>query len=99
MKRMLLAAAMAAGVLFAASGSADAAMTYCDWDPLVAVITPAGHVVPLYDSVWTASAVDLGVPLESTTVSRIYDHWGRPETLVNVTIDVPTGLLLRYSTL
>jgi hypothetical protein len=96
---MLLAAAMAAGVLVAAPGSASASMTYCDWDPLVAVVTPAGHVVPLYDSVWTSSVVDLGLPLESTKVSRVYDRWGHPETLVNVEIYVPTGLLLRYATM
>ena len=94
-----MAAAMAVGVLVAAPGSAEASMTYCDWDPLVAVVTPAGHIVPLYDSVWTSSVVDLGLPLETTTVSRVYDRWGRPETLVNVEIYVPTGLLLRYSTL
>ena len=96
---MLVAAAMAVGVLFAAPGSAEASMTYCDWDPLVAVVTPAGHIVPVYDSVWTSSVVDLGLPLESYRVSRIYDRWGRPETLVTMEIYVPAGLLLQYSTL
>jgi hypothetical protein len=96
---VIVAAAMAVGVLFAAPGAAEASMTYCDWDPLVAVITPAGHIVPLYDSVWTSSVIDLGVPLESTRVSRIYDRWGHPETLVTVAIYVPTGLLFSYSTL
>ena len=99
MKRMLVAAAMAAGVLVAAPGSAEASMTYCDWDPLVPVVTPAGHVVLLYDSVWTKQVLNLGLPLETTRVSRVYDKWGHPETLVEVTISVPSGLLFSYSTL
>jgi hypothetical protein len=94
-----MAAAAAVGVLVAAPGSAQASMTYCDWDPLVAVITPAGHIVPVYDSVWTGSVVDLGLPLERYSVSRVYDRAGRPETAVSMEIYVPTGLLLSYSTL
>lgn len=97
MKRALIAATMAAGLLLASPAPAGAWSTYCDWDPLVLVVTPAGHIVPMYDSVWTSSPLDLGLPLEGTTTSRVYVH-GRPETLVSVTISVPTGLLLRYAT-
>lgn len=97
MKRVLVAAALAAGVLFASPMTAGAWSTYCDWDPLVLVVTPAGHVVPVYDSVWTSSLTDLGLPLESYTTSRVYVH-GEPETAVDMTIGVPTGLLLRYQT-
>ena len=95
---MVLAAVLAAGVLFVSPTSAGAWSTYCDWDPLVLVVTPAGHIVPMYDSVWTSSALDLGVPLESTTTSRVYSRRGVPETAVTVTISVPTGLLFRYAT-
>ena len=98
MKRVLVAAALAAGLLLSAPTSAGAWVTYCDWDPLVLIVTPAGHVVPVYDSVWTSSALDLGVPLESYTVSRVYSKSGKPETAVDMTITVPTGLLLRYTT-
>jgi hypothetical protein len=98
MKRVVLAAGLAAGLMLAAPTSAGAWVTYCDWDPLVLVVTPAGHVVPVYDSVWTASPLDLGVPLESYTVSRVHDSNGRPATAVNMTIYVPTGLLFRYTT-
>jgi hypothetical protein len=97
-KRALVAAALAAGVLFASPASAGAWATFCDWDPLVLVVTPSGHIVPVYDSVWTSSLVDLGVPLESYTVSRTYSRKGAPETLVDMTISVPTGLLLQYQT-
>lgn len=98
MKRVVLAAVLAAGVMFAAPTSAGAWVTFCDWDPIVLVVTPAGHIVPVYDSVWTSSPLDLGVPLESYTASRAYDKSGRPVTAVNMTISVPTGLLFRYTT-
>ena len=98
MKRVLFAAALAAGVLFASPTSAGAWATYCDWDPIVLIVTPSGHIVPVYDSVWTSSVLDLGVPVESYTVSRTYSRRGAPETLVDMTISVPTGLLLRYAT-
>ena len=97
MKRVLVAAALAAGILVSSPTSAGAWFAYCDWDPLVLVVTPAGHIVPVYDSVWTPSLLDLGVPLESYTTSRIYSATGQPETAVDMTIYVPTGLLFRYS--
>jgi hypothetical protein len=98
MRRALVAAVLAAGVLLASPTSAGAWATFCDWDPLVLVVTPAGHIVPVYDSVWTSSLLDLGVPLESYSVSRVYSRSGAPETLVDMTISVPTGLLFRYQT-
>ena len=98
MKRVLLAAALAAGLLLSAPTSAGAWVTYCDWDPIVLIVTPAGHVVPVYDSVWTSSPLDLAVPLESYTVSRVYDRSGKAMTAVNMTISVPTGLLFSYTT-
>ena len=98
MKRVVIAAVMAVGILVCSPASAAAWATYCDWDPIVLIVTPGGHVVAVYDSVWTSSPLDLGVPLESHTTSRIYDAAGRPETKVNMTISVPTGLLFRYTT-
>ncbi|HET9782782.1 MAG TPA: hypothetical protein VFR33_13500 [Candidatus Dormibacteraeota bacterium] len=98
MKRVLFAAVLAAGVLLASPASAGAYSTYCDWDPLVLVVTPAGNIVPMYDSVWTSSLLDLGLPVESTTTSRVYGPKGVPETAVTVTIYTPTGLLFRYAT-
>lgn len=96
MKRALAAAVLAAGIMIASPTSAGAWYSYCDWDPLVLVVTPAGHVVAVYDSVWTSSLIDLGLPLESYTTSRLYDADGNPETLVDMSIYVPTGLLFRY---
>ena len=98
MKRVFLAAAMAAGILVASPTSAGAWATYCDWDPLVLIVTPAGHIVAVYDSVWTSSPLDLGVPVESYTVKRAYDAAGHPVTAVDMTITTPTGLLFQYST-
>ena len=96
MKRALLAAALAAGLLLVSPTSAGAWATYCDWDPLVLVVTPSGHVVPVYDSVWTSSVLDLGLPLESYTATRVYSESGQPETQVDMEVYVPTGLLFRY---
>ncbi|TMC54166.1 MAG: hypothetical protein E6J20_03540 [Chloroflexi bacterium] len=98
MKRVLVAAMLAAGILVLSPTTAGAWATFCDWDPLVLVVTPGGHIVPVYDSVWTSSPLDLGLPLESYTVSRVYDVTGHPHTAVDMTIYTPTGLLFRYAT-
>ena len=93
MRKVVLAALMAAGIVVFSPAPAGAWFSYCEWDPLVPVVTPAGHVVLLYDSVWTPSPLDLGVPLATTTVSRVYSSTGQPETAVDTAITVPTGLL------
>jgi hypothetical protein len=94
-KRVVLAAALAAELLVSSPASAGAWATYCDWDPLVLVVTPSGHVVPVYDSVWTSSPLNLGVPVESYTTSRVYVA-GQPETAVDMEIYVPAGLLFSF---
>jgi hypothetical protein len=99
MKKFLVAAMAAAGLLVAAPAQAGAMMEWCDWDPIVPIITPAGNVVLLYDSVWTTSPLYLGLPISSYTVSRVYGLKGQALTAVDVVINVPTGLLFRYSTL
>ena len=96
MKRVLLAAALAAGILVCTPMSAGAWATYCDWDPLVLIVTPGGDVVPVYDSVWTASPLSAGLPVENYTTTRVYDAAGHPQTAVDMVIYTPTGLLLRY---
>ena len=97
MKRGLLAAMVAVGLLVCSPTSAGAWFSYCDWDPIVLIVTPAGHLVPVYDSVWTTSLLDLGLPLESYTTWRVYAADGTPETAVDMAITVPTGVLLRYN--
>lgn len=99
MKRLVVAGALALGLLAASPGSAAASVVWCDWDPLVPIVTPGGHIVLVYDSVWTSSLLNLGVPLASYTTKRAYDSTGRAITDVDVAISVPTGLLLRYSTM
>jgi hypothetical protein len=95
--RVVLAAALAAGVLVCSPTSAGAWATYCDWDPLVAVVTPSGNLVPVYDSVWTSSPLDLGLPVESYSASRVFVA-GKAETAVDMAITVPAGLLLQFQT-
>jgi hypothetical protein len=73
-------------------------MEWCDWDPIVPIITPAGNLVLLYDSVWTTSPLYLALPVSSYTVSRVYLK-GQALTAVDMVISVPAGLLFRYSTL
>ncbi len=97
MKRVVLAALMAVGVIVCSPSTAGAWATYCDWDPLVVIVTPSGHIVPVYDSVWTSSPLDLGLPVESYSATRVYVN-GRAETAVDMAISIPTGLLLQFQT-
>jgi hypothetical protein len=97
-KRVVVAAALAVGLLLASPSSAGAWATYCDWDPLILVVTPSGNIVPVYASVWTSSPLQLGLPLASYTASRTYDWAGKPHTAVDMTIYVPAGLLFRFNT-
>ncbi|HYM96756.1 MAG TPA: hypothetical protein VET26_05630 [Candidatus Sulfotelmatobacter sp.] len=99
MRRLLVAAALAVGLIAASPGPAAASVVWCDWDPIVLVITPAGHLVPVYDSVWSGSALDLALPVAGYTVARTFDAEGRPQTQVDMAITVPTGLLFSYSTM
>ena len=98
MKRVVVAAALAAGIMLCSPTSAGAWATYCDWDPIVPIVTPGGHIVLVYDSVWTSSPLSLALPLASYTTSRVYDSAGKPHTAVDMAISVPTGLLFRYTT-
>ena len=98
MKRVVLAAALAAGLLLSSPSGAAAWATYCDWDPLVLIVTPGGHIVPAYESVWTSSPLQIGLPLAGYTATRVYDNVGRPLTAVDVTILVPLGLLFNFPT-
>jgi len=96
-KRVVLAALMAVGVIVCSPSTAGAWATYCDWDPLVVVVTPSGNIVPVYDSVWTSSPLDLGLPVESYTATRV-SVGGQAETAVDMAISVPTGLLFQFQT-
>ena len=97
MKRLVVAATFAMGALVSSALPTAACMEYCDWDPLVLVVTPAGHVAVVYDSVWTPSLLNLGVPLESYTTRHVYQA-GRVATQVDMNIYVPAGLLFTYQT-
>jgi len=98
LKRVVVAAALAAGLLLASPTGASAWATFCDWDPVVPVITPAGHIVLVYDSVWTSQPLQIGLPVATYTVSRVYDSLGKPHTAVDMKISVLTGLLFKFPT-
>jgi len=93
-KKALIAATTAVGLMLASPGAAQAAYTHCDWDPIVPVITPGGNLVLVYDSVWTAYATSLGLPLASYTAKRAYDSSGRPVTAVDMAINLYGHTLL-----
>src|SRR5207247_10133366 len=97
-ERWLGAAPVAAGLVLCSPTGAAAWPTYCDWDPIVPIVTPGGHIVLVYDSVWTQSPLSLGLPLATYTTSRVYDSAHQPHTAVDMKITVPTGLLFRYTT-
>jgi hypothetical protein len=98
LKRVVVAAALAVGLLFASPTGASAWATFCDWDPLILVVTPGGHIVPVYASVWTSSPLQLGLPLATYTASRTYDAAGKPHTAVDMKITVLSGLLFKFTT-
>lgn len=95
MRRVVLAAVLAAAVGVLTPTTAGAWATYCEWDPLVPLITPSGNVVLLYDSVWTSNLIQLGLPIATTSTSRVYVE-GQPATAVDTAIWVPAGLLLQF---
>jgi hypothetical protein len=99
MKKLVVAGALALGLLAASPGSAAASSTWCTWDPLVLIVTPGGHLVVVYDSVWSPSLLNLAIPLETYTATRAYTSTGKPITAVDMAITVPTGLLFSYSTM
>ncbi len=101
MKRLVVAGALALGLLAASPGSAAASSTWCtlEFHLVAEVVTPGGHVFLVYDSVWTSNLLDLALPLATASTQRAYDSSGRPVTAVDVAITVPTGLLFRYSTM
>jgi hypothetical protein len=72
---------------------------WCDWDPLVPVVTPGGHLVLVYDSVWSSNLLNLALPVATYTTKRAYDSSGRPITAVDMAIWTPTGLLFSYATM
>jgi hypothetical protein len=98
-KKFVVAGALAFGLLVASPGSAGASVVHCSWDPVVPIVTPGGHIVLVYDSVWTSSALDLAVPLATYTTKRVHGSDGEQATQVDMAIWTPTGLLLRYSTM
>jgi hypothetical protein len=95
----MVAAAMAAGLAFATPISAGAALTWCDWDPIVPIVTPGGNLVLVFDSVWTSSPLHLALPIASYSVSRVYGNDEQLMTAVDMVISVPSGLLFRFRTM
>ena len=96
MRKFIVAGLLAGAAAALGTGGALAWSSYCDWDPSVLIVTPGGNVVPVYASVWTSSPLQIGVPVESYTTSRVYDKAGNPETAVDMTITVPAGLLYQF---
>jgi hypothetical protein len=96
MRKLVLSAAAASAAAALSVGSAAAWAAYCDWDPSVLIVTPAGNVVPVYASVWTSSPLDIGLPVESYTATRGYTASGDPVTDVDMAITVPAGALFQF---
>src|SRR5256885_11488111 len=48
-KKALVAATMAVGLLLPSPGAPEACLPYSDSDPLVPLVPPHGHIVPVYD--------------------------------------------------
>jgi hypothetical protein len=89
---------MLVGALGTQVTQAGASEYFCDWDPLVAVVTPGGNVDLVYVSVYTQSPLQVGLPVESYTATRGYDQDGNPVTNVDIAVHVPAGLLMPFHT-
>jgi hypothetical protein len=89
---------MLVGALGTQVTQAGASEYFCDWDPLVVVVTPGGHVDLVYVSVYTQSPLQVGLPVESYTATRAYDTQGNAVTNVDIAVHVPAGLLMRFQT-
>ncbi len=98
MRRLFIAGALLVGALGTQVTPAAAMESFCDWDPPVAVITPAGNIDVVYVSVYTQSPLQVGLPVESYTATRGYDAEGKPVTNVDIAVHVPAGLLMRFQT-
>lgn len=98
MRRFVFGVAAAFVAIGGSATVAGAFDEYCDWDPPVAILTPAGNLVTVHDSVWTAGLLQIGVPVTSYSVSRAYDRAGNPVTAVDMVVTVPAGLLSNFRT-
>ena len=98
MKRLLAALAVSVGVFGAQASTASGMEYFCDWDPTVVVVTPAGNLDVVYLSVYTPNLRSVGLPLDSYTTARAYDSKGNPVTDVDVSVYVPGGLLSNFPT-
>lgn len=96
MRRLILGAFAAVAALAAGPAAAGAYAEYCDWDPPVAIVTPAGNLVTVHDSVWTSSVLNIGTPVTTYAATRTYDRKGNAETAVDMAITVPAGLLYSF---
>lgn len=99
MRKFVLAGLMAALSSMVAAAPASAWAEYCDWDPPVLIQTPSGNSVLVYDTVFTSSLLQVGLPVESYSVARAYDEDGNPVTAVDMAISVPAGLVSQFSLL
>ncbi len=98
MKRLFIAGAMLVGMLGTQVTQVAAMESYCDWDPPVLVVTPAGNLETVYVGVFTQSPLQLGLPIVSYTAVRAYDAAGKPVTKVDIAVSVPAGLLFQFQT-
>jgi hypothetical protein len=96
-KRLLISGALLVGMMGTQVTQAAAMEVYCDSDPPVAIITPAGHLAVVYVDVYSQLPL-VALPLESHTVTRTYDAAGNPVTQVDMAVTSPAGLLLQFRT-
>jgi len=98
MRKIVFGVAAAFVAIGGSTSIAGAFDEYCDWDPPVAILTPAGNLVTVHDSVWTSNLLQVGLPVTGYTATRAYDSAGHPITAVDMVVTVPSGLLLSFQT-
>ncbi len=91
LRSLVVAAALAAGLVAAAPGSASANILWCAGDPPVQVVTPGGTSLVVNNYLYVSSADERALARDATA-----DGYAIPDgslgTLVVITVHVPRGL-------
>ena len=96
--RRLLTASLAAGVLsLVAATPAAASYSWCDSDPPVAIVTPQGHLVVVYDDIFANGLTNLTY-VDLSTITYTTKSLGNGQTAVRMYVTAPNGLLGGYAT-
>ena len=99
MHKYVVAMVAAATLAMVTTSGASAWASWCDTDPLILVVTPGGHIVPVYVDVQGQGLTNSPQVLASTILFTSYrDSAAGKKTAVDMTVYVPNGLTGSFAT-